>query len=1042
MRMRFPRIAVVLVWTVSLALPLAAQSPNGVINGRVLDPSNGVISGADVLVINDATGVTYSGKTNDNGIYVVPNLPPGPYRLQVSKIGFKTLIKPDIVLNVQDALSINFTLPVGAVFETVTVQGGAPLVNTESASVSTVVDHQFVENIPLNGRSFQSLISIAPGATAVPGASAGQTGEFSINGQRTEANYFTVDGVSVNTGVNAVAGTNTSGIGGATPSETALGTTQSMVSVDALEEFRLATSTYSAEYGRTPGGQISLLTRSGTNEWHGSLFEYFRNDVLDANNWFNDRSKLPKTAERQNDFGGTLGGPVEIPGLYHGTNRTFFFFSYEGMRLRVPQPVQTTMVPDTFLRQNSPAAIQPLLNAFPVQNGAEQGNDLALFSAAYSAPSSLDATSVRLDHIVNDKLKIFGRYSDSPSDSTTRYSENLANLISTSFDLKTLTLGATSLLSPRFSNDFRFNSTWNIGKTVQTLDDFGGAEPLGSSQLFSVSPPTAYDFGMSLYFGTVPSFNVLPVRANQRQLNATDSLTLAYGAHVLKVGVDFRRLTTLLYENQLVNAYYFFSPTDVLQNSASEAVVSTYGTVPPEPVFLNLSAYVQDEWRTTDRLHFSLGLRWDLNPPPGNANGPRPYNLDQIANLATAQLSPSGTPQWKTDHHAFAPRIGLAYQLHQRQGRETVLRGGFGLFFDTGNTQGAVGLNAIGFGVSQNLFGAAFPLTPAQNKLSPPSVTPPYTDYVFAFDPRLTLPCTLQWNVALEQSLGRSQALTVSYVGASGRNLLSSRFLNPSSINPNFSLGQGLFIVGNSATSSYQSLQAQFERRLANGLQASASYSWAHSTDNASSNFLNVAPILRGNSDFDVRHSLALALTYELPSPRANSLSGRLVGRWALDARVAARSALPFNVYSGYSYLSDGTFEYVWPNLVSGVPIYAADPAAPGGRIVNANAFLTPPSGEQGNEPRNFLRGFDLWQTDFAVRREFPLFERLKLQIRGEAFNVFNRPNFGQIDNNLLDGPTLFGMARNTLNNQLGGLNPLYQVGGPRSIQVALKLIF
>ena len=1041
--MRFPQIAVAFALVVVLtAFPLLAQSPNGTISGLVLDPSNRSITGAEILAINDVTGLKYSSKTNDEGIYVVPNLPPGPYRLQVSKVGFKTLIKPDIVLNVQDTLSLNFTLPVGAVFETMTIEGGAPLVNTESASVSSVVDHQFVENIPLNGRSFQSLITIVPGTTQVPGGSAGQTGEFSINGQRTESNYFTVDGVSVNTGVNALAGTNTSGIGGSSPSETALGTTQSMVSVDALQEFRIATSTYSAEYGRTPGGQISLLTRSGANEWHGSLFDYFRNDVLDANNWFNDNSNLPKTAERQNDFGGTLGGPVEIPGLYNGRNKTFFFFSYEGMRLRVPQPVQSTMVPDTFLRQNSPAAIQPLLNAFPIQNGAEQGNDLALFSAAYSAPSTLDATSIRLDHTFNDKLKLFGRYSDSQSESVTRYSENLANLISTSFDLKTLTLGATSLLSPRLSNDFRFNSTWNIGKTVQTLDNFGGAQPLGPTQLFSVSPPTAYDFGMSLYFGTVPSFSVLPVRASQRQINATDTFILAYGAHVLKIGVDFRRLSTRLYENQLENAYYFFSPTDVLQNSASEAVVSTYGAVPPEPVFLNLSTYVQDEWRATDRLHLSLGLRWDLNPPPANASGPRPYNLDQITNLATAQLSPSGTPQWKTDHHAIAPRIGLAYHLHKRQGRETVLRGGFGFFFDTGNIQGAVGLNAIGFGVSQNLFGAAFPLTPTQNQLPAPSVTPPYTNYVFAFDPHLTLPCTLQWNVALEQSLGKSQALTVSYVGASGRNLLSSRFLNPSGINPNFSLGEGLFIVDNGASSNYQALQAQFERRLAGGLQASASYSWAHSIDNASSNFLNVAPILRGNSDFDVRHNFAVALTYELPSPRASSFSRKLVGHWGLDARVAARSALPFNVYSGYSYLSNGTFEYVWPNLVAGIPVYVADPTAPGGRVVNANAFLAPLAGEQGNEPRNFLRGFNLWQTDFAVRKEFPLFERLKLQLRGEAFNVFNRPNFGQIDNNLLDGPTLFGLARNTLNNQLGGLNPLYQVGGPRSIQIALKLIF
>ena len=208
-RVRFPRIAFLFACAVSLALPLAAQSPNGTINGRVVDPSNGVIAGADILVINDATGVKYSGKTNDDGIYVVPNLPPGPYRLQVSKVGFKTLIKPDIVLNIQDALSINFTLPVGAVFETVTVEGGAPMVNTTDASVSTVMDQNYVENMPLNGRSFQDLILLTPGVVTQKSSECshtsrlGQTGEFSVNGQRPESNYYTVDGVSANVGAAA-----------------------------------------------------------------------------------------------------------------------------------------------------------------------------------------------------------------------------------------------------------------------------------------------------------------------------------------------------------------------------------------------------------------------------------------------------------------------------------------------------------------------------------------------------------------------------------------------------------------------------------------------------------------------------------------------------------------------------------------------------------------------------------------------------------------------------------------------------------------------
>ena len=248
----------------------------------------------------------------------MPNIPPGNYRIQVSNSGFKTIIKPDIVIHVEDALAINFTLPIGAASEIVTVEGGAPLINTTDASVSTVVDRKYVENMPLNGRSFQDLVLLTPGVvTSSPQSGSGyigEQGEFSVNGQRTESNYYSVDGVSANVGT--VAGSPASftpGVTGSLPIATALGTTQGLVSVDALQEFRVQSSSYSAEYGRNPGGQFSFVTRSGTNEWHGSAFDYLRNNAFDANDWFNDYDGLPKPAERQNDFGGTLGGPVAIP---------------------------------------------------------------------------------------------------------------------------------------------------------------------------------------------------------------------------------------------------------------------------------------------------------------------------------------------------------------------------------------------------------------------------------------------------------------------------------------------------------------------------------------------------------------------------------------------------------------------------------------------------------------------------------------------------------------------------------------------------------
>src|SRR6516165_1862794 len=319
-----------------------AQSPNGTISGVVFDPSGAVVIGASITIVNDATRVQYSTATNNDGIYVVVDLPPGPYRIQVSKIGFKTLIKPEIVLNVQDALAINFNLPIGAASETVTVQSGAPLINTENASVSTVIDRNFVETLPLNGRSFNTLLQLTPGVVIAPSNNAGGSpGQFSIAGQRTDSNNFTIDGISANFGVSL--GTNgymgAAGTGSA-QAFSALGGTSSLVSVEALSEFRIETSSFAPEFGRQPGGQVILSTRSGTSNFHGGAYEYFRNDVMDANNWFANKLHLPRAAERHNDFGGFFGGPIF-------RDKTFFFVSYEGARLRQPQTL-TIEVPSPY----------------------------------------------------------------------------------------------------------------------------------------------------------------------------------------------------------------------------------------------------------------------------------------------------------------------------------------------------------------------------------------------------------------------------------------------------------------------------------------------------------------------------------------------------------------------------------------------------------------------------------------------------------------------------------------------------------------------
>ena len=584
MRVRFPRIAFVFACAVSLALPLTAQSPNGTINGRVLDPSNKVIGGADILVISDATGVQYSGKTNEDGIYVVPNLPPGAYRLQVSKLGFKTLIKPDIVLNIQNALSINFTLPVGAAFETVTVEGGASMINTTDASVSTVVDETYVKNMPLNGRSFQDLILLTPGVTTqTPQASVsapygfgiGVTGEFSVNGQRPESNYYTVDGVSANVG--ATAGGNmtqsSAGASGSVPGTTALGTTQALVSVDDLQEFRVQSSSYSAEYGRNPGGQFAFETKSGTNQWHGTAYDYLRNGAFDAEDWFNDYFGVKEPALRQNDFGGTFGGPVKIPSLYNGKDKTFFFFSYEGLRLTQPQAASVDYVPDGTLRSSAAAALQPVLNAFPVQssNGIDDpANGFAQFIGSWSNPSSIDSTSVRLDHLVNDKLRLFFRFSDTGSSSASRgtYSQSLTPAMNniSDYTLRTYTAGASSLFASNFSNDFRLNYTSNETTSTAVSPGFGGGAPLDLQQLLGLSAGS----GGSVLLNVGPYLTILlnsRSAGTQSQWNLVDTVSLSLGRHQLKFGVDYRRLAPIALQASPSVSYYYFDQASIAANN-------------------------------------------------------------------------------------------------------------------------------------------------------------------------------------------------------------------------------------------------------------------------------------------------------------------------------------------------------------------------------------------------------------------------------------------------------------------------------------------
>jgi hypothetical protein len=976
-------------------------------------------------VVNDATGVQYSTKTNGEGIYLVPNLPPGPYRLQVSKIGFKTVIKPNITLNVQDALAINFALPIGAASETVTVEGGAPLVNTESPAVSTVIDRHFVENLPLNGRSFNTLLQLTPGVVITP-TSAGSPGQFSIAGQRANANNFQVDGVSANFGVLPTLGLGSSGIGQA-QAFSALGGTSSLVSVEALQEFRVETSSFAPEFGRTPGGQVILSTRPGTNNFHGGAYDYFRNDVLDANDWFADALNGPKPAERHNDFGAFLGGPIL-------RNRTFFFLSYEGARLRTPQTV-VTQVPSDSARASAPAELAPFLNAYPIPNGPiSPGGTTAQFTGSFSNRSTLDVGSARIDHQLNSKFSLFGRLNYAPSQFVRRI-DNLSELATIEVTTWTMTAGLNTLFSSGITNAFRVNASRQKARLSSKLDSFGGAVPLDPKLLLGSLPVADNNPGFAT-FDTGFYFLGPNARNQTTQLNFVDDLAVVTAGHLLKLGGDYRPI--FLKENPFRH-FLLFTSSSVPDFLATGTTALSSGTALPTSVLAQaLSLYAQDTWKLTRKLTLTYGLRWELNPAPSPRGATTLAAWTNVENPSAIALAPAGTPLWSTTYGNFAPRMGGAYSL--TRSHDLILRAGWGLFYDLGVGSSPDLLNtfpnlATGFALDVPL--PATDLTPLLPVIS---LQPPYPT-VEAFSPTLRLPRSYQWNFALEKSFTGQQSISATYVGQAGRRLLRREdMVRP---NPDFT---GFFLLTrNSASSDYHALQLQYRRPLAARVQALVNYTWSHSLDDASndaSDFISDTVISnqsdRGSSDFDVRHSLSAALTYSVPGfskPRALAV---LTRDWTLATVLVARSGLPFNA----SVLSFTVGRVrTRPDRLPAVPTWLSDPAAPGGKVLNAAAFSVPATFRQGTEGRNDIPGFGLTQVDLSSSRRIPLTDRINLEFRADAFNILNHPNFANPFGFVGSSPA-FLRSNQMLNQRLGGLNALFQEGGPRSLQLSLKLTF
>ena len=852
---------------------------------------------------------------------------------------------------------------------------------------------------------------------------------------------------------------------------TALGTTQSLVPADALQEFRILSSTYSAEFGRTPGGQFTFVTRSGANQIHGSLYDYYRSNLMDAQDWFSTdgpRYSYNPAYYNQDNFGATFGAPLVIPKMYNGRDKTFVFLSYEGLYVDQQTPQTYQFVPQVcgptgeggvlaFLCNTAPAIPSPIaamLTAFPYAEPIYSATDrTALFQlpadgAAF--PSHLNAASVRVDQTFSPRLSMFWRYGNTASDGT---SNEISSVTTHRATAQTLTFGTTYQFAPTRSNDFRAGYA-RVNTSASTFTAFvgsggggvSGIQPVGDLRAALGVPGADDSISADAYIHLVGTgdtdSNVNQLSNDIHQWNLRDTFSLQHSNHLFKFGIDQQRVDFNLTPPTLSVLADFFTTTSLQNNSASDLVITK--SLPAYPVLNEFSAFAEDEFKISPTLNISLGLRWDVNPAPTGRNGQDAYTvLGDVSEPSTLRLGPRGTPLWHTSWHNLGPRFGVAWSARNEPGREVVVRAGAGVFFDTG-TQPALGaFSGLGFSTYASFLNAPIPVTAAQLNV-PSLVVPPYTHATtFAFDPHLQLPYSWQWNLSLEQALGNNQSVVFSYVGATGRRLLQEQRRDVSQLNPEFG---DVFYFPSGLISNFDSLQVKFQRSFSRGIEALASYTWAHALDFGSTD--PAFPLKYGDSDLDVRQNFEAAASWSSSPAKHRFFSKRrLLEGWGADAQFVARTSFPVDLLGNFLFDPvTGRPYYSGVDLIPGRPLYLRGPQYPGRQIFNGGANATNPAfslpglTEQGDAPRNLVRGFGEVQGNLAVRQNYHLRDEWNMQLKVETFNVFNHPNFGYIDPSFSD--LYFGQATKMLNQSFGAAGSHYNEGGPRGIQLSLRLTF
>src|SRR5580692_3916962 len=993
-----------------------AQTQLVTVSGTITDPSRAVVPGVSVTIFSQGTGLKRSALTDTAGEYRFAGLPTGTYSLRIENPGFQSQIRGGVELNSAAEVTINSQLAIGDLSQQTTVSANVAGIDNTTSNISGLLPEQSLTELPLNNRDLFSAVTLEPGVAPNPSSapsllSSGKSGQVAINGIRPNMTNVLIDGMDA-----------TDPVFGYSPA----GASGFFLGLNELAEVRVLTQTFNAEYGGHGGAVVEMTTKSGSNQFHGSLWELYRDASLDAKNYF-DLGANPIPPFVRNQFGAGIGGP-----LAH--NRTFFFVNYEGFR-QVQATTAIATVPDALAHQGllpsaaNPSAcsnttpsgciaipmnplIQPFLSLLPVSNGPDNGDGTGELITANRGNTREDHGMVRIDHNFSNTHSLFARYTIDDSSSLVPYVGTPPGTDVPGFPAfhparnQYGTVQDRTTFGPGWINELRFGINRT---TASSLID--NTHPGLSISLIPDRPFGMVDIaGMSL-IGNTPQF---PIGDFSTVYQVQDQVSRTTGRHTLKAGVEFRRLQNNGPLDFAVNGLYSFedlTPFGLPAASNNPALEFFLEGLPLSYVGVNpsnatsdrgyrenmASGFAQDFVRVNSRLRVNVGLRYDFYSNPTEVSG----RESAFPNPATDSAPIVGKVFASTPLDLFSPQVGLAWNVFGDG--KTVVRSGFGIYRDQ--------LPALVFGFERFLppfFGLEEFVFP--QFLNPQNAVE--TQALDAFAPTYypKFPYALEYNLNVERELARGMIFSAGYFGTRGNHLTREAEENPFEpasghrYNPN--LSSPLLTVLTDAQSFYNSFQASVSKRYAHNFSWQAAYTWAHSVDDASVDYavesVNDPPTSqnifdrkgsRGPSDFDIRHNFVANVVYQLPG------RGRLLGGWQVSAVASVHSGIPFTPVLDFDNAD------IQSLIIPERPNLAGNPYAgscPNGARVgtpscwfNPSAFAVPPAGEFGNAGRNILRGPGFAEFDPALHKEFAIAERRKITVGAEAYNLFNHPNFG-----------------------------------------------